>query len=42
VKFPEALLGIDPALDRAIVLLDDVVSVLDGPMPTSAAKRLFF
>jgi hypothetical protein len=25
VKFPEALLGIDPAFDRAMVLLDDVV-----------------
>ena len=41
VKFPEALFGVDPAFDLAMILLDDVVQVLDGSMTTSAAKRPF-
>jgi hypothetical protein len=41
VKLPETLLGVDPAFDRAMVLLNDVVQVLDRAMPTSAAKRPF-
>jgi hypothetical protein len=41
VKFPEALLGMDPAFDRTMVLLDDVIQVLDGAMPTPAAKQPF-
>ena len=41
VKFPEALLGVDPAFDRAMVLFNDVVQVLDGSMATAAAQRSF-
>jgi hypothetical protein len=37
VKFPEALLGIDPAFDRAMVLLKDVIQVLDGSMTTPSS-----
>jgi hypothetical protein len=37
VKFPEALLGVDPAFDRAMVLLEDVIQVLDGSMTTPAS-----
>jgi hypothetical protein len=42
VEFPEALLGIDSAFDRAMVLFDDVVQVLDGSMPTAATSVLSF
>jgi hypothetical protein len=38
VELSEALLGVDPAFDGAMILLDDVVQVLDGAMPTSTAK----
>jgi type I restriction enzyme M protein len=38
MKFPEALLSVDPAFDGSVILLDDVVQVLDGSMMTSAAK----
>jgi hypothetical protein len=38
VKFPEALLGVDPAFDRAMVLLEDVIQVLDGSMTTPASR----
>jgi CRISPR-associated exonuclease Cas4 len=41
VKFPEALLGVDLAFDRPIVLLDDVVQVLDGSMAALAAQYPF-
>jgi hypothetical protein len=41
MKFPETLLGVDPAFDRAMVLLKDVVQVLDWAMPTWPAKRPF-
>ena len=41
VEFSETLLGVDPAFDEAMILLDDIVQVLDGSMPTTAAKRPF-
>src|SRR5438309_5708548 len=41
VEFSETLLGVDPAFDEAMILLDDIVQVLDGSMPTKAAKRPF-
>src|SRR5450755_552066 len=40
-EIPETLLGVDPAFDRAMILLDDLVEVLDGSMTTSPAKRPF-
>ena len=39
--FSEALFGLDPAFNRAMVLLDNVVQVLDRSMVTSAPKRPF-
>jgi hypothetical protein len=42
VEFPEALLGVDPAFDCTMVLLDNVVQVLDGSMAASPAKHPFF
>ena len=30
LKFPEALLGVDPTFDRAMVLLEDVIQVWTG------------
>jgi hypothetical protein len=39
VEFSEALLGVNPAFDRAMVLLDDVVQVLNGSMATLAAQH---
>jgi hypothetical protein len=41
LEFSEALLGVDPTFNRAMVLLDDVVQVLNRSMATSAAKRSF-
>jgi hypothetical protein len=41
VKFPEALLGVDPAFDRPMVLFDDVVQVLDRSMAAWAAQCPF-
>jgi hypothetical protein len=41
VKFPEALLGVDAAFDRAMVLFNDVVQILHRAMPTSATKCPF-
>jgi hypothetical protein len=41
MEFAETLLGVDAAFDRAMVLLENVVQVLDRSMPTSAAKRPF-
>ena len=37
LKFPEALLGVDPTFDRAMVLLEDVIQVLDRSMTTAAS-----
>jgi hypothetical protein len=41
VEFSEVLFGVDPAFDRAMILFDDVVQVLDGTVSTSAAQRSF-
>ena len=41
MEFSKALLGVDSAFDRAVILLDDVVQVLNGSMPATAAKRPF-
>ena len=40
IEFSEALLGVDPAFNRAIVLLDDVVQVVDRSMVRSGAMHL--
>src|SRR6476646_4708583 len=37
LKFPEALLGVDPTVDRAVVLLEDVIQVLDRSMTTAVS-----
>jgi hypothetical protein len=42
LEFSEALLGVDPTFNRAMVLLDDVVQILDGLMTAPAAERPFF
>ena len=41
MKFAKALFGIDSALDRSMVLFQDVVQVLHRPMPTSPPERSF-
>jgi hypothetical protein len=41
MEFPEALLGVDPAFDRTMILLDDVVQVLDRVIATTPAKNPF-
>jgi hypothetical protein len=40
VEFSEALLGVDTAIDRTMVLLDDVVQILDGAMVIGGAATL--
>ena len=37
VKFPEALLGVDPTFDGAMILFNDVIQVLDRSVATSVA-----
>ena len=41
MEFPEALLGVDPAFDRTMILLEDVVQVLDRTMATAPPKNPF-
>lgn len=41
MEFPEALLGVDPAFDRTMILLEDVVQVLDRAMATAPTKNPF-
>src|ERR1700682_4483283 len=41
LEFSEALLGVHPAFDRAVILLEDIVQVLHGAVPTTAAKDSF-
>jgi hypothetical protein len=37
LEFSEALLGVHPAFDRSVVLLENVVQVLHRSVPTTAA-----
>ena len=41
LEFSETLLGVHPAFDRAVILLENVVQVLDGSVPATAAKYPF-
>src|SRR5215471_4593091 len=41
LKFAKALLGVNPSLDRSVVLFKDVVQVLHRPVSTTAAKGAF-
>jgi hypothetical protein len=41
VEFSIPLLGVHSPLDRAMVLLDDVVQILDGSMAARASEHLF-
>src|SRR5712691_1345891 len=38
LEFSEPLLGVHPAFDRSVVLLQNVVQVLYGSVPATAAK----
>ena len=40
-ELAKALLGLHPSFDRAMVLLQDVVQILDRPMAAAAAQRSF-
>jgi hypothetical protein len=40
LEFSEALLGVHAAFDRSVVLLQNIVQVLHGSVPTAAAKGL--
>jgi hypothetical protein len=41
LEFSEALFGVHAAFDRTVVLLEDIVQVLHGSVPTTAAKNSF-
>jgi hypothetical protein len=41
MEFPKALFGVDPAFDRTMILLEDVVQVLDRAMATAPPKNPF-
>src|ERR1700680_644829 len=41
LEFSEPLLGVHPAFDRSVVLLQDIVQVLHRSVPATAAKCLF-
>src|SRR6476660_2112056 len=41
LEFSEPLLGVHPAFDRSVVLLQNVVQVLYGSMPATAAEYPF-
>jgi hypothetical protein len=41
LEFAKPLLGVHSPLDRAMILLDDVVQILDGSVAAPAAERLF-
>src|SRR5260370_221883 len=41
LEFSEALLGVYPAFDRSVVLLENVVQVLHRSVPATAAKCPF-
>ena len=38
LEFSKALLGVDAAFDRSVILLQDIVQVLHRSMPTTAAE----
>jgi hypothetical protein len=40
-EFSEALFGFHAAFDRTALLLEDIVQVLHGSVPTTAAKNSF-
>ena len=40
LEFSEPLLGVHPAFDRSVVLLENVVQVLYGSVPTTAAMQV--
>ena len=42
LEFAKPLLGLHSSFDRAMILLDDVVQILDGSVATPAAERPFF
>jgi hypothetical protein len=42
MEFLEALLGVDPAFDRTMILLQDAIQVLDRAMATAPTKNPFF
>jgi hypothetical protein len=37
LEFSEPLLGVHPAFDRSVILLQDIVQLLHGSVPTTAA-----
>src|SRR5713101_787146 len=41
LEFSKALLGVDAAFDRSVILLQDIVQVLHRSVPTAAAKDSF-
>src|SRR5215469_6252772 len=41
LELSESLLGIDSSFDGAVVLLDDVIQVLHGPVPATTAESPF-
>ena len=41
VEFTKALLGFHSSFDRSMILLQDVVQVLDGPVATTASQDSF-
>jgi hypothetical protein len=41
LEFSEPLLGVHPAFDRAVILLENLVQVLHRSVPTTAAKCPF-
>ena len=41
LEFSEPLLGVHPTFDRSVILLENVVQVLYGSVPTAAAKDPF-
>src|ERR1700692_4909882 len=41
LEFSEPLLGVHTPFDRAVILLEDIVQVLHGSMPATAAKYPF-
>ena len=41
LELAESLLGVHPSFDRSMVLFDDVVQVLYGPVPAATAESPF-
>ena len=41
LEFSKALLGVDAAFDRSVILLQDIVQVLHRSVPTATAKNSF-